>query len=266
MIHTECKDCELSNGDCGHHFKMDGATNYDIASLSACDQYGNCMFFKSKVTMRLEEAIDHLEEMLADENHEWPCDECLEHEQLLGWLKELKGLRLENEVILRRLKHLLESDYISQFDQVNPNTQEYIRDIREADRKVMYLCDQEKPCKEHCEKDHLCKRTSDISHAKNFRLVPNGIYPIIFEEVDEHCIANVTFDREQLEKIIDERVIEPIKNGELVVKKEDGKWGKWVISEIRCPNCLGYFQTDCYSMGVLKKCPACGKDMIGGIE
>ena len=48
MKHTECKDCELGNGDCGYHFKMDGATNYDIASLSACDQYGNCMFFKSK--------------------------------------------------------------------------------------------------------------------------------------------------------------------------------------------------------------------------
>ena len=175
-------------------------------------------------------------------------------------------LRAENEVILRRLKHLLVSDYISQFDQVDPNTQEYIRDIREADRKVMYLCDQEKPCKEHCEKDHLCKRTSDISHAKNFRLVPNGIYPIIFEEVDEHCIANVTFDREELEKIVNERVIEPIKNGELVVKKVDGKWGKWVISEIRCPNCMEYFQTDCYSMEELKKCPVCGEDMIGGIE
>jgi hypothetical protein len=48
MKHTECEDCELSNGDCGYHFKMDGVTNYDIASLSACDQYENCMFFKSK--------------------------------------------------------------------------------------------------------------------------------------------------------------------------------------------------------------------------
>lgn len=48
MTHTECKDCELSNGDCGYHFKMDGTINYDIASLSACDKYGNCEFFKSK--------------------------------------------------------------------------------------------------------------------------------------------------------------------------------------------------------------------------
>lgn len=140
--------------------------------------------------MRLEEAIDHLEEMLANENHEWSCEECRkEHEQLLGWLKELKGLRLENEVILRRLRHLLESDYISQFDQVDPNTHEYIRNIKEADWKVTYLCDQEKPCKRHCEKNHLCKRTFDISHAKNFRRVSNGIYPIIYEEIDSDSLS-----------------------------------------------------------------------------
>lgn len=48
MKHTECKDCEFSNGDCGYHFKMDGKTNFDIASLSACDKYGNCEFFKAK--------------------------------------------------------------------------------------------------------------------------------------------------------------------------------------------------------------------------
>ena len=37
--------------------------------------------------------------------------------------------------------------------------------------------------------------------------------------------------------------------------------GKWVISEIRCPNCLEYFQTDCYSTEELNKCPNCGADM-----
>ena len=36
------------------------------------------------------------------------------------------------------------------------------------------------------------------------------------------------------------------------------KWGKWVISEIQCPICLEFFQTDCYSMEELKKCPSCG--------
>lgn len=43
-----------------------------------------------------------------------------------------------------------------------------------------------------------------------------------------------------------------------------GKWGKWVISEIRCPNCLEYFETDCYSTEELKKCPNCGAQMRGG--
>ena len=43
---------------------------------------------------------------------------------------------------------------------------------------------------------------------------------------------------------------------------KQAEWGKWVISEIRCPNCLEYFQTDCYSMGELDKCPNCGAKMI----
>lgn len=43
-----------------------------------------------------------------------------------------------------------------------------------------------------------------------------------------------------------------------------GEWGKWIISEIRCPNCLEYFQTDCYSTEELKKCPCCGAQMRGG--
>lgn len=44
------------------------------------------------------------------------------------------------------------------------------------------------------------------------------------------------------------------------------EWGKWVISEIRCPNCLEYFDTDCYSTGELNKCPNCGAEMKGGAE
>lgn len=42
------------------------------------------------------------------------------------------------------------------------------------------------------------------------------------------------------------------------------KWGKWIISEIRCPECLDYFDTDCYSTEELKKCPCCGATMKGG--
>lgn len=44
------------------------------------------------------------------------------------------------------------------------------------------------------------------------------------------------------------------------------EWGKWIISEIQCPNCLGYFQTNCFSSEELKKCPNCGATMKGGTE
>lgn len=47
-MNTECKDCKFREGDCGHHFLFNGVVNYDIASLSACDQCGNCWFFKPK--------------------------------------------------------------------------------------------------------------------------------------------------------------------------------------------------------------------------
>ena len=49
-------------------------------------------------------------------------------------------------------------------------------------------------------------------------------------------------------------------------QRTHGEWGKWVISEIRCPNCLEYFDTDCYSKGELNKCPSCGADMRGKEE
>lgn len=174
--------------------------------------------------------------------------------------EELKGLRLENEVILRRLKHLLESDFISQFDKVDPNTNEYIRNIKEADWKVAYLCDQNKSCNYKCAKDHHCKRTCDISHAKNFRLVPNGIYPIMFEEVDEHCIASFSFDREQLQEIVNEQVIEPIKKGELVVKREKRPTGHWIITNKK----YELKDKDNTFVGMYHKCSECGFDEARG--
>ena len=52
---------------------------------------------------------------------------------------------------------------------------------------------------------------------------------------------------------------------ELAIKAlENRPQGEWVISEIRCPECLEYFDTDCYSTEELKKCPCCGATMKGG--
>ena len=109
-----------------------------------------------------------------------------EQRQLSEWLKELKELRWKNEDILRRLKHLLESKYIAEFDKVDPITKEYIKDIRLADRSVMYLCNREKPCKESCRDLDHCKHTSDILYAKNFHRVEGATDREIYEEDDEH--------------------------------------------------------------------------------
>ncbi len=48
--------------------------------------------------MTLEEAIKHLEETLDDPTRVWSCAACkAEHEQLLGWLRELQALRAQAE-------------------------------------------------------------------------------------------------------------------------------------------------------------------------
>lgn len=44
-----------------------------------------------------------------------------------------------------------------------------------------------------------------------------------------------------------------------------GEWGKWIITEIRCPSCLEYFQPYRYSTEELKKCPNCGEEMRKGV-
>lgn len=51
--------------------------------------------------MKLDEAIKHLDESLADPGHDWGCEECKgEHEQLLEWLRELrKAKRLLGEAL-----------------------------------------------------------------------------------------------------------------------------------------------------------------------
>lgn len=60
-----------------------------------------------------------------------------------------------------------------------------------------------------------------------------------------------------------ETALEIVKIAPTVEERPQGEWGKWVISEIRCPNCLEYFETDCYSTGELRTCPICGADMEG---
>lgn len=64
--------------------------------------------------------------------------------------------------------------------------------------------------------------------------------------VDIKPFARVTFDKDELEQIVRDRVIEPIKNGELVLKTEERPQGKWIP------------QTD-YDGFTYWKCSECGK-------
>lgn len=58
------------------------------------------------------------------------------------------------------------------------------------------------------------------------------------------------------------RVLKIIDNAPTAERPKD-KWGKWVISEIQCPNCSEFFQTDCYSKEELNNCPICHTKLRG---
>lgn len=61
----------------------------------------------------------------------------------------------------------------------------------------------------------------------------------------------------------DGEVRQPCVEGPCEQERPQDKRGKWVISEIQCPICFEYFQTDCYSTEELKKCPSCGAVLRG---
>lgn len=62
--------------------------------------------------MKLNEAITHLREELANPAHDWGCEECkAEHEQLLEWLEDYKRIKdlsdsinKENDIIIKKLE------------------------------------------------------------------------------------------------------------------------------------------------------------------
>lgn len=104
----------------------------------------------------------------------------------------------------------------------------YIDNAPTVETNILFLCDHKK-CGENfnC---FECNHTSDIRHAINFDLMefPRSVFV--------------------------ERA------------RPQDRWGKWSVSEIQCPNCLEYFQTDCYSTEELNKCPICNAKMRGGVE
>lgn len=52
-----------------------------------------------------------------------------------------------------------------------------------------------------------------------------------------------------------------LKKAEVLYARPQGEWGKWVVTEIHCPECSEYFVPDCYSKEELNKCPNCGADL-----
>lgn len=93
-------------------------------------------------------------------------------EAIQAGIKAIKDL----EIVERRLKHLLQSDFIRSFDEVNVSTKQYKRDISEAkQKKILYMCDRKK-----CGPNHdcfECNHTADVTHAVNFkRDILNDLY------------------------------------------------------------------------------------------
>lgn len=82
-------------------------------------------------------------------------------------------------------------------------------------------------------------------------------------EPQKVLVANVTFDQDKLEQIVRDRVIEPIKNGELVLQTDERPHGKWVVDmhtrEVVCSNC-GQSRRDTRTKHVFF-CNHCGADM-----
>lgn len=86
-------------------------------------------------------------------------------------------------------------------------------------------------------------------------------------EPEKVLVANVTFDKDQLEQIVRDRVIEPIKNGELVLQTDERPHGEWIEpfesngkTYHKCTHC--HISSELILFGNF--CPNCGADMRGG--
>lgn len=100
--------------------------------------------------------------------------------------KENERLQREQDVLVSRLRHLLQSAVIRKYDEIDWNTGTYKHDITELDQLVnkefapqetkekekpfFYICDR-RACKT-CSPE--CMHTTDIRHAENFKLNPLG--------------------------------------------------------------------------------------------
>lgn len=89
--------------------------------------------------------------------------------------------------------------------------------------------------------DALADKVADLytegENATEADKVVNDVIDLIDNAptVDIKPFASVTFDKDELEQIVRDKVIEPIKNGELVVKEERPQ-GEWIPVSERLPD------------------------------
>ncbi len=131
--------------------------------------------------------------------------------------------------------------------------------------------------------DELRKHAFTINQGNGVELEPIDVVPLAVidnaqtVEPEKVLVANVTFDKDQLEQIIRDRVIEPIKNGELVLQTDERPRGKWIhrriitkdrsFDVVVCSNCQTEFSWDAetgVSMDNYMTCPNCTADMQEG--
>ena len=81
--------------------------------------------------------------------------------------------------------------------------------------------------------------------------------------VDIKPFAIVKFDKDELERLVDERVIEPIKNGELVLQTDERPHGEWIVDiktrDVIC-SCCRESRRDTRTTHIFF-CNHCGADM-----
>ena len=83
--------------------------------------------------------------------------------------------------------------------------------------------------------------------------------------VNRKPFAIVKFDKDELKRIVDERVIEPIKNGELVLQTDKRPHGEWIVDmktrDVVC-SCCRESRRDTRTTHIFF-CNHCGADMRG---
>lgn len=123
-----------------------------------------------------------------------------------------------------------------------------------------------------CEYEKFNGKKTEIVKAVPLIAIDNA--PTV--EPEKVLVANVTFDKDELARLIDERVIEPIKNGELVLQTDERPHGEWVYGEDECgqdgwfcsecgffvPWYYQYYENDVDFIREYKACPHCLAEMV----